>query len=195
MSTVCSFHYSCLLLFLSIKILKKAGTIIHQPASPRSSLNIHSSCPELAENLPDDWIFTTSLSDKQVPLWFLSRCCWLLQKELVGNTPKTACFLLTPCFSLVPARSRQQWSSGDIETTSKLSLPCTQGLSASASNLFPRLQTLSGRGCLGNDVPTARSCEGASPMSWRSTPMSCFSSHHPVSVRGTQRLHIWLQIP
>lgn len=90
----------------SIKILKEADIIIHQFASPRFSLTIHSSCPELAENVPDDWGFTTFLSDKQVPLWFLSWCCSLVQKELVGNTPKAALFSFNTI--LFPGASKKQ---------------------------------------------------------------------------------------
>ena len=156
-------------------MLKEADTIIHQPASPRSSPTIHLSCPELAENLPDDWVFTASVTNKY-PSGFCHGAVLLFKKNLWETPPKQPCFLLTPSFSLVPPRSRQQLSFGDVETASKLLLPCTHGLPASASNLFPWLQTLSGRGC---SVPTATSCEGACTTSWRSTPMSCLSSHRP----------------
>lgn len=118
-------------------------------------------------------------------LWVTNKCLcgfchdavFLFKKNLWETPPKQPCFLLTPSFSLAPPRSRQPLSFGDAETTSKLLLPCTHGLSAYASNLFPWLQALLGRGCLGNDVPTATSCEGASTTSWKSTPISPLSSH------------------
>lgn len=184
-----TFHNSCLL-FLLIKILKEADTVIHQPASPRPSWP---SCPELAENPPDDWVFITALRRKQVPLWFLSWCSSLVQKELVGNTPQTDLFSLKLSFSVVPPRSRQQLSFGNIETTSEFLLHCTHRLSAFASNFFPWLQTqrlffplqwevkehLLAHGCLLH----CRAC------------LHTALAHRAGSVLGAHQVHIWLGCP
>lgn len=184
-----TFHNSCLLLFILIKILEEADTVSHQPASPWPNWP---SCPELAEN-PPDWVFITSLRAKQVPLWFLSLCSSLIQKELVGNTPQTDLFSLKLSFSVVPPRSKQQLSFGVIETTTEFLLHCTHRLSTSTSNLFPWLQTQRLLFPLQWEVKEHLLVHGCL--------LHCLAclhtalAHRAGSVLGTHQVHIWLGRP
>lgn len=114
-------------------------------------------------------------------------------KELVGNTPKTDLISLKASFSVVLSRSRQQLSFRDIETSSEFLLHYTHRLSASASNLFPWLQTqrllfplqwevkehLLPHGCLLHCL----TCLHTAP------------AHRAGSILGTHQVHIWLCHP
>lgn len=153
----------------------KGSRHCHPPTCfPKTQLPLYSSCPELAENLPDDWFFITSLSGKQVPLWFLSWCSSLVKKELAGNTPKTDLFSLKPSFSVVLPGSRQQLSFRDIETRSEFW--CT----TLTDWLHPLLTSFLGcklRGCFSHCSEKSR----RSTASWMSAPLSRLSPHCPSS--------------
>lgn len=161
----------------------------HPPTCfPKTQLPLHSSCPELAENPPHDWVFITSLRGKQVPLWFLSWCSSLVQKELVGNTPQTDLFSLKPSSSVVSPRGRQQLSSGILRLL--VSFCCT----ALTDCLYPLLTSFLGcklRGCFSH-------CSGKEHLLAHGCLLPCLAcllaaqAHRAGSILGMHQLHIWL---
>lgn len=124
---------------------------------------------------------------------FFSDATLLFKKKLWETPPKHPCFLSGPSFSLVPPGSRQQWSFLDVETSSKVLLPCTHHLSAPSLASF--------LGCTLFQSETAWAT--ASPLRWvvqvyvlpygiYASAYHNISGHITVCCRGVQRL-LWAE--
>lgn len=105
------------------------GSRHHHP--PPCFLKIQSECTFILSRA--SWKSPRWLAFHHFPKWQTRLCGFchdavlLSKKNLRETPPKQPCFLLTPSFSLLPPQSRQRLSFGDMETASKLVLPCTHG--------------------------------------------------------------------